>query len=692
MSDDPHNLTTVIPPHPGTRWQPTTKAEAGADDKRSGKPSTGGREYVRDNDGQFSSTPGSGAKPKPTTGRRAVDLQRRSQKPPKGRAAAKPKKGPKGPNPAKAAERAKRRAEAEARRQQRQQDKLDRAVEADKKKRQQLADREARADQQAKRRAEVEARRAKRDADKLAREAKPKPGGGGKGGSAKPKPKPDAGQDDAKQQAERTANRAKVGKTLGRDLNPLADLADGLQPDKATADSLVAAGLAERQSDGSLTTTASARAMLRAAERGDERQARAFMQRAAELQAQQASREAKRQPKPAAAAPARGQGYGTRFRSFAVFKDRTGRYRWLTISSTAFRDRDGEIVSVKALADDVARTDATGIHGPLRWWHVPGVDIGDCDYAAMDGRCLIESGTFRDERYGAALATTAKDWQISIGFLHGHDQPDARGVFSAIHRFERSIVPAGRASNPFTRLIVKEVQMGLTTEKAQAARELFGDELLQQLLAGVQQTEKAADAAGVAYKSTDAPPVGTVGVWDGEAWVTEKAAPPPEIAAEVDAKAEGDMALMDEEVIEEEVPADEGAASLFTPEELAEIVGVVAPAVAQQVVDALMPALNMEAKMSKWADEIKSSFGGAMAQKDATTAEQAAALAALKAAHEQTAAQVAELTGDQPRAAGFRASQAASTVVNEGHALKDAAPQAVENYVNFFGFGQQPPA
>jgi len=51
--------------------------------------------------------------------------------------------------------------------------------------------------------------------------------------------------------------------------------------------------------------------------------------------------------------------------SFRVFKDARGQPRWVAQSSTAFQDRDREIVSTKALADDVAFADASGSYGPL---------------------------------------------------------------------------------------------------------------------------------------------------------------------------------------------------------------------------------------------------------------------------------------------------------------------------------------
>jgi len=94
--------------------------------------------------------------------------------------------------------------------------------------------------------------------------------------------------------------------------------------------------------------------------------------------------------------------------TMSVVKQKDGRSRWVMFSSTAYQDRDGEIVSQKALADDVARMDASGEYGPLDWWHVNGLNLGRCDYNAMDGNVLIESGTFASEAIAEAVKASAK--------------------------------------------------------------------------------------------------------------------------------------------------------------------------------------------------------------------------------------------------------------------------------------------
>ena len=97
-----------------------------------------------------------------------------------------------------------------------------------------------------------------------------------------------------------------------------------------------------------------------------------------------------------------------------VYKDAAGRDRWLTITTTAYEDRDGEIITVKGIAHAVTHGDRTGQRGPLRFWHVPGLDLGDCDFQAQGGpggRWLIESGTFRgprEARIGQAMANATR--------------------------------------------------------------------------------------------------------------------------------------------------------------------------------------------------------------------------------------------------------------------------------------------
>lgn len=187
----------------------------------------------------------------------------------------------------------------------------------------------------------------------------------------------------------------------------------------------------------------------------------------------------------------------------AIFKDaQTGKYRWMSFSSSAFRDRDREIVSTKALTDDVARADSDGHYGPLRFWHEPGIDIGYTDFNAMEGRVLVESGGFNDERIGEALKEYQDELGLSIGFTHPADQPDASGTYHNIRRFERSIVPADKASNLLTQFIVKNTGDVMDATKKTLLEKLIGPDLAAKFIGQAKETEKAAEEAGMKFKGT----------------------------------------------------------------------------------------------------------------------------------------------------------------------------------------------
>lgn len=320
--------------------------------------------------------------------------------------------------------------------------------------------------------------------------------------------------------------------------------------------------------------------------------------------------------------------------TLTVFKDAaTGRLRWLAVSSTAFKDRDGQIVSTKALEQDVARTDAGADLGPFRFWHVPGLDIGTTDYSAMSGRTLIESGLFTDDRIGQAVKDSPKPWGISLGFLHPLSEPDSSGTFNSIQRFERSLVPANRASNLFTRLVIKEVQV-LTPEKLTEFKELIRNDpdILQVLLSQVQQaekTEKQADGIGVASKDTPAPS-------------TEPSTPALDVAA-------------------------------------------LESRITQSVVNALQPVFAQMTTQATTKDAEQAALKTQIAANEQALATYKATIDQTNASIQALKTKLDELLGEQPSASGYRPSQANDNIIPDGHALKNAMPQAVD-LAQHFGF------
>lgn len=444
--------------------------------------------------------------------------------------------------------------------------------------------------------------------------------------------------------ARQVMHHARVAKALGLMEDAAGSLLDLAQGKKVTDDGgLAKMNLAVAQSDGTYKLTAAGDALAKAADAGDVKGARTIMDAITTKEAA-----------PIIPTP-------------MVFKDNNDRWRWVTFSSTAYRDRDGEIVSTKALADDVARADADGDYGPLRWWHMPGVDIGDCDFNAVTGRVLVESGTFRDERVGERIKAAATDLQVSIGFHHAPTEP-VDGVFSSIRRFERSLLPAGRASNPYTRLLVQETP-SMDQPKQDALKALLGDDkLLEQLLTQADQTTKAADAAGVAFKAaapvpTEAPDDPADEAADAAAGITE----------EEDVVAIGDMAPVEfQELLTDALQPVADAIKL-----LAGICG--------GMVSTMTGVQTKEAAVETRLTEVETK---AAAVPDLTTQ-----LATTKAALEAAQAEIAELKGDLPKSVNERrASQSTATVLSPEQTAQykgdDAQPRGDPNFINSFVLGQ----
>lgn len=371
-----------------------------------------------------------------------------------------------------------------------------------------------------------------------------------------------------------------------------------------------------------------------------------------------------------------------------VLKDARGRDRWLSITTTAYRDQDREIITTKALAKVVAIGDTLGQRGPLRYWHVPGMDFGDCDYqaTAQEGRFLIESGTFRSPaaaRFGHKLA--AAGYQMSPGFVHPRSQPDPRGCYEDIAIFERSAVPRGRAANLFTRFTAKEQRM-LTDEKKKELSALLGDQpdLLNQLLSQVQTTDKAAQDQAVAFKEAAPDVASQIAALEQQIATLKAAALPPAI----EDKAAPPMAD-DGDGADAEDPADEAMDD-------GPIIGQAdAELIAQAVATALAPMLNMEKKVAGYLEEMKGMLGTTQTAKDATLAE-------LQAAVARQGATLKELIGDLPsavldRAGGvYRPSAGAALPANIAAALKQAdgsappanlSPDEATTYQFLFGNG-----
>ncbi len=440
-------------------------------------------------------------------------------------------------------------------------------------------------------------------------------------------------------------------------------------------------------------------------------------------------------------------GWGVSSPSFTVYKSHDGTPRWIARSTTAYRDRDREILPIAVLDADSQRMTATKQYGPLRWWHVgqpnaldpaapwgPGLDLGVCDFSMQIGRTRIESGTFKDAAVAARIAATADQYELSPGFFHAADQPDSAGVFGAIHTFERSLVPIahGRASNLFTGLTIKEHTAMDAAEQERrvnaAIKELkLSPEQASVLTAALVATDKAASTAidpatgqpGVAFKSDDQPPAGfmdTLRKWLKADEATAVAAKAEEVSAQsvdplhtviaaqtaqiadltatLKAAMEAPVEEMAEEEVVEDVPTEEpGSATIgdMTAQEFAELLGTV---LSQTLAGAMG---GISDKVAALDGEMKAM--GYVRQKDDERAAQVAALKTeidkQQAALAAQQAQLADLVSDAPAIPSTRPSQDPNNILS---GLKDADPSDSEFAfadisAHLFGKpGQQPTA
>lgn len=202
--------------------------------------------------------------------------------------------------------------------------------------------------------------------------------------------------------------------------------------------------------------------------------------------------------------------------SLTITKDADDKWRWTLLSTNAFEDRDGEVISQKALETDLEQSEKTykevGDYGPLRWWHVvlgddpvtDGLDIGRCDFRGMEDRIMVESGTFDNEELGEAFAEHSKELGGSVGFKHSTSEPDSDKVFNSIRIFERSLLPRERASNPLAQLIIEKEGGIMVKEKIEKLNAILGGtDKAEKVLGKAKEAQAAAEAEGVRTKEVE---------------------------------------------------------------------------------------------------------------------------------------------------------------------------------------------
>jgi hypothetical protein len=206
-------------------------------------------------------------------------------------------------------------------------------------------------------------------------------------------------------------------------------------------------------------------------------------------------------------------------------------------------------------------------------------------------------------------------------------------------------------------LVVQKESDSMLKEKVQALKALLGgdDDLVKAVLAEAEKSEKAAQESGVAFKEDE----------------KSEPEPTPETPAQpavetVEVKAE-DEAEMGETTEAEEAEEYEPVIGDMSPDEFA---GMLAEAMGKALEPYQAEVKALKASMSK---------------KDDSEASLREALEAQAAKVKELSSQLAELTGEQPRAAtkAYRASQDDATVIKQDSTVKGRSPTADPAFLDF---------
>lgn len=260
--------------------------------------------------------------------------------------------------------------------------------------------------------------------------------------------------------------------------------------------------------------------------------------------------------------------------SFKTFEDQTGQMRWISFSSNAFEDREEELFTTKALEEAVEHAEKSGERGPLLLYHVSSAEVGHCDFQAVQGRFLVESGTFSDTPLGQKaldyFTNSDEEHQVSIGYTY-KDGDEKDGTYDWLRINERSVCPFGTAANPWTDFSLfgdKEMH----DKQKEWMEKVFGAELAQGVIAKADSKTKELEDQNVRFKAT------TEEAAESEAFIRQLA---EKLGVDADKAVAEAKALATPEATKED------AAVAATPEETAK-----APAFSGEQLGALSELLN----------------------------------------------------------------------------------------------------
>jgi hypothetical protein len=191
--------------------------------------------------------------------------------------------------------------------------------------------------------------------------------------------------------------------------------------------------------------------------------------------------------------------------AFTVFKDAQGIPHWKARYTNNFLDLDYEIISEKALQDDILRKDMGLVPKPELWdMHIPGTRHGQADDVFGIGHFVYALGHYDDTDMGRKAAKYdakhAHEYELSHGFV-APERAFKDGIYEVANTFEITKLPktVARGANPFT--YFEEIRkMQLSAEREKHLRTVYGDETVDKIKAEAEKHGKALEELGIAYK------------------------------------------------------------------------------------------------------------------------------------------------------------------------------------------------
>ncbi len=190
--------------------------------------------------------------------------------------------------------------------------------------------------------------------------------------------------------------------------------------------------------------------------------------------------------------------------AFTVQKDLNGNWRWMATFTNNFKDRDGEIISEKALDDYIERVNSGLIPLPELWLgHIEGPKHGQADMVFGVGSFVTAVGSFDKTPDAEKAVDFYKKNAAKVSLSHGFTFPSwglKNGIYDVVNVFEISVLPAPLvASNPFTEFEVNNMKQ-ISPEQQTALSLVFGKEKVDAIIETRRQQSEEIKAAGVAFK------------------------------------------------------------------------------------------------------------------------------------------------------------------------------------------------